>query len=111
MAFSPVSQAQARLGRWRADHASQLNDLRRGAFRFRRNRLSVIGLAIVIVMLIIAATAVGACNVEAADSLSGIRPWQATLDRVAAGWPRRELLLDAPGWEFDETHQLWLGPA
>ncbi len=57
MAFSPVSQAQARLGRWRADHASQLNDLRRGAFRFRRNRLSVIGLAIVIVMLIIAATA------------------------------------------------------
>jgi sugar/nucleoside kinase (ribokinase family) len=59
---------------------------------------------------IIAATAVGACNVEAADSLSGIRPWQETLDRVAAGWPRRNLALNAPGWQFDETQQLWLGP-
>jgi sugar/nucleoside kinase (ribokinase family) len=35
------------------------------------------------------AVAVGACNVEAADTLSGIRPWDETLRRVAAGWPRR----------------------
>ncbi len=60
---------------------------------------------------IIAATAVGACNVEATDGISGIRPWQATLDRVAAGWPRRELLLDAPGWQFEKSRQLWFGPA
>ncbi len=43
--------------RWRADHASQLTDLRRGLYRFTRNRLSVIGLAIVLVMLVIAITA------------------------------------------------------
>ena len=30
-----------------------------------------------------AAVAVGACNVEAADALSGIRPWDDTL----AAWP------------------------
>jgi sugar/nucleoside kinase (ribokinase family) len=60
---------------------------------------------------ITAATAVGACNVEATDGVSGIRPWQGTLDRVAAGWSRRELALDAPGWQFDENRQLWFGPA
>lgn len=42
--------------RWRVDHAAQLEDLRRGLFRFSRNRLSVIGLLIVVVMLIIAVT-------------------------------------------------------
>lgn len=36
-----------------------------------------------------AAVAVGACNVEAADALSGIRTWEETWARVAAGWPRR----------------------
>ncbi|MCX6029177.1 MAG: carbohydrate kinase family protein [Chloroflexi bacterium] len=35
------------------------------------------------------AVAVGACNVEAADTLSGIRSWDETLRRVAAGWPKR----------------------
>jgi sugar/nucleoside kinase (ribokinase family) len=60
---------------------------------------------------ITAATAVGAYNVEATDGVSGIRPWPETLDRVAAGWSRRELALDAPGWQFDENRQLWFGPA
>lgn len=43
--------------RWRAEHASQINDFRRGLYRFSRNRLSVIGLSIVIVLLIVAITA------------------------------------------------------
>jgi len=60
---------------------------------------------------ITAATAVGACNVEATDGISGIRPWSDTLDRVASGWSRRELALDAPGWQFDVAQQLWFGPA
>ncbi len=55
-----------------------------------------------------AAVAVGACNVEAADALSGIRPWDETLRRVAAGWPRRELSLDATGWRHDADQQLWV---
>ena len=35
------------------------------------------------------AVAVGACNVEAADTISGIRSWDETLARVAAGWQKR----------------------
>jgi sugar/nucleoside kinase (ribokinase family) len=34
-----------------------------------------------------AALAVGACNVEAADALSGIRSWEETWQRIRAGWP------------------------
>jgi sugar/nucleoside kinase (ribokinase family) len=56
-----------------------------------------------------AAVAVGACNVEAADTLSGVRPWEETMRRVAGGWARHELNLDAPGWRFDADHQLWVG--
>ena len=55
-----------------------------------------------------AAVAVGACNVEAADALSGIRPWDETLGRIAAGWPRRTLTIDAAGWRFDAGHGLWV---
>ena len=58
-----------------------------------------------------AAVAVGACNVEAADTLSGIRPWDKTLQRVASGWARCPLTLEAPGWRFDESQQLWVGEA
>ena len=58
-----------------------------------------------------AAVAVGACNVEAADALSGIRSWEETLRRVAGGWARHALTLDAPGWHFDAARQLWVGEA
>jgi len=54
-----------------------------------------------------AAVAVGACNVQAADALSGIRPWEETLQRVAGGRPRRTLTLASPGWRLDATRQLW----
>lgn len=56
------------------------------------------------------AAAVGACNVEAADALSGVRSWAETWNRVQAGWPRQQIEFDSPGWCFDESHQLWLGP-
>jgi sugar/nucleoside kinase (ribokinase family) len=56
-----------------------------------------------------AAVAVGACNVEAADTLSGVRPWDETLHRVASGWSRHELRVDAPGWRFDADAGLWRG--
>jgi len=58
-----------------------------------------------------AAVAVGACNVEAADALGGIRPWDETLRRVASGWARCSLDLKAPGWRFEESQQLWVGEA
>jgi sugar/nucleoside kinase (ribokinase family) len=37
----------------------------------------------------VTAVAVGACCVEAADALSGIRGWEETEKRIKAGWPRR----------------------
>ena len=58
-----------------------------------------------------AAVAVGACNVEAADALSGVRPWEETWRRVESGWARHELCLDAPGWHFDDLYKIWVGPA
>ncbi|MCS7178493.1 MAG: carbohydrate kinase family protein [Anaerolineae bacterium] len=54
-----------------------------------------------------AAVAVGACNVEAADALGGIRSWEDTWRRVAEGWPRRSLDLSAYGWDYDPQHQFW----
>jgi sugar/nucleoside kinase (ribokinase family) len=56
------------------------------------------------------ATAVGACNVEKADALSGIRSWEETSRRLACGWERQSLELDAPGWQFDSSSGLWRGP-
>jgi hypothetical protein len=53
---------------------------------------------------------VGACNVEAADALSGIRSWDATQARIVGGWARAPVIIDAPGWEWDEARQLWIGP-
>ncbi|RME79000.1 MAG: carbohydrate kinase family protein [Chloroflexi bacterium] len=54
-----------------------------------------------------AATAVGACSVEAPDALSGLRPWEDTLDRVRRGWPRRPLTVNAPGWWFNPAYRIW----
>jgi sugar/nucleoside kinase (ribokinase family) len=55
------------------------------------------------------ANAVGACNVEAADAVSGVRSWAETMARLEAGWPRGELDLAAPGWRFDEGEKVWVG--
>ena len=57
------------------------------------------------------AVAVGACNVEAVDALSGIQSWETTRVRVAAGWEQQTLELDCPGWNFDEANGLWRGTA
>ena len=55
------------------------------------------------------AVAVGACNVEAVDALSGVCSWEETERRVQSGWKRHELKLEAPGWEWDEAVGLWVG--
>jgi len=57
------------------------------------------------------AVAVGACNVEAADTLSGIRPWEQTLERIAAGWQKHPFEPGLPGWRFKPAQQIWVGPA
>jgi sugar/nucleoside kinase (ribokinase family) len=37
------------------------------------------------------AVAVGACNVEAADALSGVQTWEETVTRVQSGWEQHPL--------------------
>jgi sugar/nucleoside kinase (ribokinase family) len=59
---------------------------------------------------VVAATAAGAHNVEAADSLSGLRSWEEMMARVANGWERRPLEIDAPDWHFNTSQQLWIRP-
>jgi len=61
-------------------------------------------------MAMTSAVAVGACNVEAADALSGVRSWEETWARIKAGWARALLSIQAPGWTWDNLHQLWIGP-
>lgn len=53
------------------------------------------------------AVAVGACNVEAADALSGLQNWQATQDRLRHGWPHLPLDLSAYGWRQRSQFALW----
>jgi sugar/nucleoside kinase (ribokinase family) len=55
------------------------------------------------------AVAVGACNVEASDALSGLRSWSATLKRLGQGWEKYPIQLDAPGWTWDAGSYLWVG--
>ena len=57
------------------------------------------------------AVAVGACNAEAVDALSGIRSWETTRARVAAAWEQQTFDLVCPGWKLDEANGLWRGPA
>ncbi|HHX44493.1 MAG TPA: carbohydrate kinase family protein [Chloroflexi bacterium] len=57
------------------------------------------------------AVAVGACNVEAADAISGVRPWDETQRRIAAGWERLDARVTGDGWHWDATHSLFRGPA
>ncbi|MCS7060284.1 MAG: PfkB family carbohydrate kinase [Anaerolineae bacterium] len=54
------------------------------------------------------AVAVGACNVEAADALSGVRTWDDTRRRIQAGWRKRALAVEGPRWVFEENRQMWV---
>jgi sugar/nucleoside kinase (ribokinase family) len=56
------------------------------------------------------AVAVGACNVEAMDTISGVRSWEETQARIAAGWTKLETRSPGADWRWDETSQLWHGP-
>lgn len=60
--------------------------------------------------MLTAAVAVGACCCEAPDATGGVQSWDATQQRIAAGWSRRPITMDLPGWRFDAARQLWKGP-
>jgi sugar/nucleoside kinase (ribokinase family) len=54
------------------------------------------------------AVAVGACNVEQADAVSGIPPWDSVQGRLTAGWKTRETTLELDGWHYDSNESLWM---
>lgn len=54
---------------------------------------------------ITAAVGVGACNVEAPDSISGVPHWSHVQERIAAGW-RKHAPPAWDGWRWDEHAQL-----
>jgi sugar/nucleoside kinase (ribokinase family) len=58
-----------------------------------------------------AATAVGACSVEAPDALGGVLPWEPMLQRVSRGWPRRAIPVGRGPWRRHESSGLWHGPS
>ncbi|NWJ47297.1 MAG: carbohydrate kinase family protein [Chloroflexi bacterium] len=56
------------------------------------------------------ACATGACNVEAADALSGVRSWSEIKARLSAGWSQLELNFESPGWLRNTASGIWYGP-
>jgi sugar/nucleoside kinase (ribokinase family) len=57
------------------------------------------------------AVATGACCVEVAGALGGLRDWEKTLARIEAGWARLPLELESFGWAWDDGTAVWHGPA
>jgi len=57
------------------------------------------------------AVATGACCVEVAGALSGVRDWEGTLARIEAGWARLPLELESFGWVWDSGATVWCAPA
>ncbi len=55
------------------------------------------------------ACAVGACNVEAPDALSGVQSWDQTQSRIS-GWPHLPLPVEMTNWHCSKTNGLWYGP-
>jgi sugar/nucleoside kinase (ribokinase family) len=56
------------------------------------------------------ACAVGAQNLSAPDSISGVKTWRFTLDQVAARPPKSELKLAMTHWRYDATADHYTGP-
>lgn len=54
------------------------------------------------------AVAAGACNVERADAISGVRSWDETQQRLHASWSQRVPSLDLAG--FRQEGLVWHGP-
>ncbi|GIO15710.1 hypothetical protein J19TS2_52650 [Cohnella xylanilytica] len=47
---------------------------------------------------LLAAVGAGACNVERADAVSGVRSWDEIRERIASGWRSSERVPSLPGW-------------
>ncbi len=58
------------------------------------------------------ANCLGYQNLHALDALSGIRTWEETTAQLASGTlPVNPLTIDEPGWRWQESLGVWVGPA
>jgi hypothetical protein len=55
-----------------------------------------------------ASVAVGACNVEAADALSGLLSWDKVLIRIADGWKKHQILDQSLEGKWNAEYQVWI---
>ncbi|MBJ9989149.1 carbohydrate kinase family protein [Paenibacillus sp. S28] len=54
------------------------------------------------------AVGVGACNVERADAVSGVRSWRDVLSRIHEGWPQSGQMIPLDGWRILDLQGLRL---
>ncbi len=57
------------------------------------------------------ANAVGSCNVQTADALSGIKSWDETTALLEANWRQDPLTVAGANWRQNPTTGIWHGPA
>jgi sugar/nucleoside kinase (ribokinase family) len=55
-----------------------------------------------------ASVAVGACNVEAADAISGLLSWNEVLNRIEDGWEKHRMLDQPLKGTWNAEHQVWM---
>ncbi len=56
------------------------------------------------------AVAVGACNVEAVDALSGVPTWPVLMQRLQTGWERLPTRIPTADWQWQPEPGLWTSP-
>ena len=54
--------------------------------------------------------AVGAQNLQAADSISGVRSWEDTAEQVDSRPPKNDVTIPLPGWRYDGAADHHVGP-
>jgi len=56
---------------------------------------------------LLSAVAVGACSVEAPNSLNGLMTWDETQSRIQKGWERLPATMDVRGWSCENNYDIW----
>jgi sugar/nucleoside kinase (ribokinase family) len=60
---------------------------------------------------LLSAVAVGACSVEAPNSLNGLITWDETQLRIQKGWERLPATMDVCGWSCENNYDVWQSSA
>jgi sugar/nucleoside kinase (ribokinase family) len=57
--------------------------------------------------VLVSAVGVGACNVEHADAVSGVRSWGDVQSRIERRWAQRGVAIPLPQWSFHASFGIW----